>query len=110
MRGGATAVEWGGEAFSPPGTPAPRMGSGHEVVFNTKKTGFARHCKVVINGSVVDPPLRARDAKVISQASYYAGDLGYTHRDGRIIVYGHRRKSIFCILGSYALSVMFGAF
>ncbi|XP_028068590.1 uncharacterized protein LOC114271179 [Camellia sinensis] len=39
----ASHAEWGGEAFSPPGTPKPAMGGGHFLIEDTRYDAYFRN-------------------------------------------------------------------
>ncbi|KAF7150040.1 hypothetical protein RHSIM_Rhsim02G0222700 [Rhododendron simsii] len=46
LAGSANYVEWGGKVYSPPGTPAPEMGSGHILNRDTKYDAYFRNIQV----------------------------------------------------------------
>ncbi|KAE9452166.1 hypothetical protein C3L33_15932, partial [Rhododendron williamsianum] len=47
LAGSASYVDWGGKVYTPPGTKAPEMGSGHFLERDTKYDAFFRNIQVI---------------------------------------------------------------
>lgn len=88
----ANYVEWGGEVFSPPGTPKPPMGAGHLAIGSLQVDSFFGPI-VVLNeyGQTVDPDNVEEFAD--NKKLYNVRNKGIEKDFGRVILYGGRGGS-----------------
>ncbi|KAG5554159.1 hypothetical protein RHGRI_011885 [Rhododendron griersonianum] len=88
----ANSVEWGGEVFSPPGTPKPPMGAGHFAIGSRRVDSFFGPIAVLNEyGQTVDPDNVEEFAD--NKKLYNVRNKGIEKDFGRVILYGGRGGS-----------------
>ncbi|KAI8569410.1 hypothetical protein RHMOL_Rhmol02G0277000 [Rhododendron molle] len=82
----ASYVDWGGVVYSPPGTPAPVMGSGHFLNRDTKYDAFLRNIQVVNDfGQNVD----TFNTETFNDIGLYdVADIKNAESFGHLVLYG----------------------
>ncbi|CAL5327766.1 unnamed protein product [Camellia sinensis] len=83
----ASHVEWGGEVFSPPGTPKPAMGGGYFPIQDTKYDAYFRHIALKSpSGGDIIPQTYEFTTNI---KLYEVKDEGYQGADyGHLVLYG----------------------
>ncbi|CAL5375821.1 unnamed protein product [Camellia sinensis] len=83
----ASHAEWGGEVFSPPGTPKPAMGGGHFLIEDTRYDAYFRNIALKSpSGGDINPQTYEFTN---SRKLYEVKDEGYRGADfGHLVLYG----------------------
>ncbi|KAI8569406.1 hypothetical protein RHMOL_Rhmol02G0276600 [Rhododendron molle] len=86
LAGSASYVDWGGVVYSPPGTPAPVMASGHFLNRDTKYDAFFRNIQVVNDfGQNVD----TFNTETFNDIELYdVADIKNAESFGHLVLYG----------------------
>ncbi|CAL5373691.1 unnamed protein product [Camellia sinensis] len=83
----ASHAEWGGEVFSPPGTPKPAMGGGHFLIEDTKYDAYFRNIALKSpSGGDINPQTYEFTS---NRKQYEVKDEGYQGAHfGHLVLYG----------------------